>query len=239
MIKAVFIDVDNTLLSFTGYVKQAMKEGFARYGLRPYEESMYGTFEMINNGLWEQIEQGTLTFEELMKIRWNRIFDALGISFDGPVFEQFFREALYDSAIPEPGAFDLLDYLKGRYVLCAASNGPYEQQIHRLKIAGMYEHFAHCFISEKVGAQKPGKAFFDHCFHILRENDLPGLHPEETMIIGDSMTSDIAGGTAYGMHTCLYLRGREVSSLKARGNGDAGATAEYRISGLADIRNIL
>ena len=33
MIKAVFIDIDNTLLSFTGYVKQAMREGFAELSL--------------------------------------------------------------------------------------------------------------------------------------------------------------------------------------------------------------
>ena len=31
--KAVFLDIDNTLLSFDGYVKQTMKEGFEHFGL--------------------------------------------------------------------------------------------------------------------------------------------------------------------------------------------------------------
>ena len=77
MIRVIFLDVDNTLLSFTGYVKQTMKEGFAHYGLKPYEESMYAVFEKINNGLWQKIEKRELTLEELMKIRWNTIFAAL------------------------------------------------------------------------------------------------------------------------------------------------------------------
>ena len=34
MIKVVLVDIDNTLLSFTGYVKEAMREGFSFYGLK-------------------------------------------------------------------------------------------------------------------------------------------------------------------------------------------------------------
>ena len=36
MIKVALIDIDNTLLSFTGYVKEAMREGFSFFGLKPY-----------------------------------------------------------------------------------------------------------------------------------------------------------------------------------------------------------
>ena len=38
MIKVVFLDVDDTLLSFSEYVKQAMRDGFKKYGLKPYTE---------------------------------------------------------------------------------------------------------------------------------------------------------------------------------------------------------
>lgn len=137
MIQVVLIDIDNTLLSFSGYVKEAMRDGFAQYGLKPYTEAMFPVFERINNSLWEQIEQGTLSFEELTEIRWNLIFHALGISFDGRIFEQYFREKLFFSAVPEPGAVELLEYLSRRYRLCIASNGPYEQQINRLRLGNM------------------------------------------------------------------------------------------------------
>ena len=207
MIRVVFLDVDDTLLSFSGYVKEAMREGFARFGLPPYEEAMFPVFERINNKLWEEIEEGTLTLEELRRVRWNRIFHALGVSFEGEVFENYFKTCLFSSAVPEPGSRELLEYLFGRYTLCAASNGPYDQQINRLRVGKLEGYFSHIFISSEVGAQKPDAAFFERCFRVLGENGLPGLKPEEAVIIGDSVSADIRGGKAYGMHTCLYTRG--------------------------------
>lgn len=231
MIKVVLIDIDNTLLSFSGYVKETMKEGFAHFSLKPYTEDMFATFERINNSLWRQIEQGTMSLEELIGCRWNRIFQELGISFDGRVFESYFRERLFDSAIPEEGAMELLQYLQGKYTLCVASNGPYDQQKHRLKIAGMDSYFAHYFVSSKVGSPKPSKEFFDYCFNALREVGFPNLIPEEVMIIGDSITSDISGGREYGLKTCLYRNGQASISEKPE--------ADYVADRLEEIKAIL
>ena len=67
--KLILIDIDNTLLDFDAYIRQTMEEGFAHFGLRPYEPWMYDVFHRENNKLWRQIEEGTLTFAELQKIR--------------------------------------------------------------------------------------------------------------------------------------------------------------------------
>lgn len=40
-----------------------------------------------------------------------------------------------------------------------------------------------------MGADKPSKAFFDACFAAI-----PGFRLEETVMVGDSLTSDIRGG---------------------------------------------
>ena len=204
--KLILIDIDNTLLDFDAYIRQTMEEGFAHFGLRPYEPWMYDVFHRENNKLWRQIEEGTLTFPELEKIRWNNVFAALDMDFDGPTFERYFRAALHESAIPVPGARELLDALRGRYTLAAASNGPYEQQLHRLEIGGMKPYFDYFFISEHAGAAKPAPAFFDYAFRELNENRSVPILPQETLIIGDSLSSDIAGGLQYGMKTCYYRR---------------------------------
>ena len=86
--KLVLIDIDNTLLDFDAYIRRTMEEGFAHFGLRPYEPWMYDVFHRENNKLWRQIEEGTLTFPELEKIRWNNVFTALDMDFDGVVFEK-------------------------------------------------------------------------------------------------------------------------------------------------------
>ncbi len=225
--KAIFIDIDNTILSFDEYVKNTMQTGFKKYGLKLFEPQMQSVFNKINNRLWKMIEDKQLTFEELSKIRWNTIFDALEIDFDGVVFEKYFRDSLYDSAIPVDGAYDMLDYLKGKYVLCAASNGPFEQQIHRLKLANMHKYFDCICISERAGAAKPSEKFFDYAFEKLNEGRKDIISPNESVIIGDSLTSDIEGGIRYGMKTCLYSK-----KLK-------NTNADWEISRLEQIKDIL
>ncbi len=198
MIQAVLIDIDNTLLDFDAYVQTTMRDGFETFGIGPYTDDMFDTFTHVNHGLWRQIEEGTLTFQELTEVRWNRVFEALGIVCDGPAFETYFRACLRESAIPVEGAFDLLEHLKGRYVLGVASNGPYEQQLHRLKKGNMFSYFSHYFISEKIGASKPSEQFFSHCLEEL------GIPAANIVMIGDSLTSDMAGAVAAGMHTCYF-----------------------------------
>ena len=231
MLNVIFIDVDDTLLSFDGYVKEAMKTGFEKFGLPPYKSWMFSVFTENNDALWRRIEEGSLTFEGLKEIRWNLIFEKLGIDFDGPTFENFFRDHLYDSAIPERGAMKLLRYLHDRYILCAASNGPYDQQVHRLEIAGMLPFFDEVFVSENIGASKPSKEFFDEAF--LRLNDKIGISlcPEDSLMLGDSLTSDMAGGRAYGMKTCFYNRKKEDLPLE---NGP-----DYAVTSLDEVKNFL
>lgn len=204
MTKVILLDIDDTLLSFQQYVKESMKSGFEVFGIGPYREEMYDTFQEINTRLWQELEQGVLSFEELKKIRWNLIFKALGIRADGVAFEAYFRDCLFDSAIPVEGAMELLKALKEKYVLCAASNGPYHQQVNRLKRGGMLSYFSHLFISEEMGCAKPSKEYFDICLKRLNEGQGDLVLPEDVMIVGDSLSSDIAGGIASGFRTLYY-----------------------------------
>ncbi len=215
--KAVFVDIDNTLLSFDGYVKQTMAEGFAHFGLPAYTPDMYDVFTRENDSLWQRLEQGALDFQTLQQMRWNSVFRALGISFDGPTFERYFRGALHESAIPEPGAYALLERLYGNTILCVASNGPLEQQLHRLALADMARYFSFCFISEDIGAAKPARAFFETAFSRLNAGRALPILPSETLMLGDRLSSDIAGGREYGMHTCYYKRG---SGMPAAGEAE-------------------
>lgn len=196
--KVIFLDVDNTLLDFDACAADSMRRSFADFGLE-YREEMFPVFTAENDIIWQEIEKGRLTRADLPQVRWQRILPRLGLSADGEAMEERFRRYLEVSAIPVPGAMELLRHLAGRYTLCAASNGPYEQQIFRLRKAGMLPFFAHCFVSERIGHEKPGRAFFDGCMTYL-----PGVRPQECVMLGDSLTADIAGGHAYGMQTIWF-----------------------------------
>ena len=67
MLKAVLMDIDDTLLDFGKCAEQAMRIGFAEWGL-PYDDSTYATFTRINDGLWLMIERGELTTQQLFAV---------------------------------------------------------------------------------------------------------------------------------------------------------------------------
>ena len=103
---------------------------------------------------------------------------------------------LYDDALP------VLRALHGRYVLCAASNALIESQRPRLQ--GLAEWIDHVFLSEEMGLVKPDPAFFARAAREV------GQAPGDCLMVGDSLTSDIAGAAAAGMRTCwLNRKGRE------------------------------
>lgn len=231
MIKAVFIDIDDTLLDFDAYVKQTMREGFRHFGLKAYEPHMFTVFERINNALWDNIEKGTLDFAGLEKIRFNKVFEALGISFDGVTFEHYFRARIWDSAILIDGTKEMLSYLSQKYIICSASNGPYEQQLHRLDVGGIKQYFDAHFISEKVGVSKPENAFFERALAQLNRDKAEAIQPAECIIIGDSLRSDIAGGIGAGFQTVWYNRKRKENT--------SGLCPDYEINKLIDIKEIL
>lgn len=231
MPKVLLIDIDDTLLSFQQHVRESMIRGFEAFGIGPFREEMLTAFHQVNSVLWHKLEEGTLSFEELKKVRWNQVFEAIGIKADGEKFEDFFRDYLFDSAIPEEGAKELLEYLKGKYILCAASNGPYLQQVNRLKKGGMLPYFSHLFISEELGHAKPSREFFSVCLQRLNgESDVPFL-PSDLMIIGDSVNSDMAGGIRAGLQTLFYNAKGQMLPPELK--------PDFSVTSLKEIRSIL
>ncbi len=160
-----------------------MKEGFEHSGLKPYEPYMFDIFIRENTKLWRQIEQGTLVFEELEKIRWNIIFKYLDIEFDGTVFEKYFRGRLFDSAIPEDELMSSGISAREIHSLLA-SNGPGEQQLHRLEIAGMKKYLDYILVSERIGGSEPSKLFFERAFVELNAGTKEIILPELTVLLG-------------------------------------------------------
>ena len=79
------------------------------------------------------------------------------------------------------------------------TNGSLQAQTRKLKRSGLGELFDGVFISEVVGAEKPSRAFFDAVLSAIGSVD-----KEELLLIGDSLTSDMAGGCGAGIPCCWY-----------------------------------
>lgn len=225
MIQTVFLDVDNTLLDFNENARLAMEKSFHEAGLS-FREDMFPVFSAINDSLWRSIETGQLTRERLHEIRWESIFKELQIDHDGKEFETVFLRHMAASPKPIAGAMDLLRCLYPKYTVCLASNASYEPQSKRLSHTGIPACVHKIFISEQLGFAKPEKGFFDACFA-----QLPGAIPQESIIIGDSLSADIRGGAAYGMKTCWYNPEKKPVP--------ADMKIDYVVHSLPEIKEIL
>lgn len=203
----IFIDIDNTLLDFDKCSMASARQAAAGQGLT-LPGNIRQIFKPINDDFWQRLERGEITIGQLHQQRWGAVLKAAGLSGDGQRFEHDFRASLKDQHIEVEGARDLLTYLSARYPLAAASNGPSAQQKKRLDDAGFSSCFSYIFISEDMGANKPSPAFFDACFTAVnadrRKEGKAPLRPQDTLMIGDSVTADIRGARSYGMATLWY-----------------------------------
>jgi len=99
----------------------------------------------------------------------------------------------------------VLEALYGRSRLALASNGIDAVQLSRIQ--NLRHYFDEAFISEGMGCIKPDRRFWDIVFSKI------DAEPCECLMVGDSLSSDIAGAIDYGMDACWLNRsGRENNS---------------------------
>ena len=127
------------------------------------------------------------------------LYETLGLDISGEKTQSFYGKFLGEGHFFIPGAEALLEALWGKYRLFLVSNGNISVQSGRLASAGIEKYFEKIFISEAVGVNKPDRAFFDRCFAAIGD-----FRPEESIIVGDSLTSDIRGGLGAGIKTCWF-----------------------------------
>ena len=225
MIKAVLLDVDNTLLDFNKSAGETIKSAFSELGLE-YSGGIFDVFLRTNDMLWRKIENKEITREELHRIRWNIIFGELGVNADGAEMERLFLSRLENYAIPVDGALDTVKYLAGKYRLYTASNAPYAQQVKRLTLSGIMPFIERILNFEDQGINKPQKRFFEECLKAMSP-----ATKEEVAMIGDSLSADMQGGKSVGITTVWFNRGGSA-------NPPIGL-CDYTVKSLAEIKTIL
>lgn len=224
-IKAVLIDIDNTILDFDRCADEAIKICAEKYKIA-LPCNYYEVFSEINDKLWGLLEQGKIIKQDIYDRRWVEIFEILEIREDGQAFEEDFRSTIRDVAIPVEGAQEILSYLSGKYPVYCASNASRERQEHRLQVNGFDRFISGMFISEDIGFQKPAKEFFHACYE-----ELYPIAPEEIIMIGDSINADIIGAKNYGFRSLWF-------NFKNEKYPDCNFT-DFTVNHLTEIKNIL
>ena len=141
MIKIVMFDLDDTLLDFNLTVREAVKTGFEKFNIDGYKDAIFEEFNRINNKVWKDMPVDLSERKTILDRRWDKVFQSMGIEFDGEIFNTYFRNFIYSSAYPIKNSKEILEFLYTRYPLFICTNGPYNQQVNRLKVVDYYKYF--------------------------------------------------------------------------------------------------
>lgn len=197
--QTLLFDVDDTLLNFQAAEKQALAGLFKELKL-PLTSETYDFYHAENLALWQQFELGNISKPKLLVQRFGTLFDHLGITgIDGQKMEERYRFYLAQGHEPMPQAPEVLNDLSQDHDLYIVTNGVAKTQKKRLSEAHFDHYFKNVFISELVGAQKPAKAFFQRV-----TADIQSYEPAQTIVIGDSLTSDIKGAAGFGLDSVWF-----------------------------------
>ena len=183
----ILFDADNTLLNFDAAENKALTETLVNYGIEPDAETVQ-TYRTINEELWRQLEKGQIRREKLFGERFSRFLKAIDAAGDGVEMNRFYLEQL--STHPDLMSPEVLDVLRELSEVATP---------RAMAESGVMNFMEDVFISEKMGCEKPNARIFDAALRALGVENR-----EHVLMVGDSLASDIQGGSNAGLDTCWY-----------------------------------
>lgn len=211
MLRAVFVDFDDTLHDFASAYAAALERSVAplcaRTPLGPTPKQVRLACEQPWRQIWERYMARVIDEEGLWTERVASALVAAGVRHDAALAAELRAQyhasmedelRLFPDALP---ALDALTALRPRPVLGVLTNGPAVTQHARLTRLGLLPRFDLSVISGEIGCAKPAQAFFAEA--LRRAGDVP---PGEAVMIGDNPVADIAGARAAGLRAVWLNR---------------------------------
>ncbi len=194
MLKAIIFDLDNTLVNFWQFKKEASREAARAMVAAGLTMSPERAETLIFNIYKTHGVEYQLTFSELIKpfgfpkLEFEKIRDA------GVVAYLRKKEQVLK---PYPGMSETLAELRKTYLLGVLTDAPREQAKQRLAFTGLSEYFGAVGTFHDTNVMKPGAEPF---LAICKKMD---VQAGEVLMVGDNPARDMAGAKAVGMKTCL------------------------------------
>lgn len=197
MIKAIALDLDDTLLDTTGLlVSKASREAFQH---------------LINFGLKLSLDECEKFRIDLIKHMTHRdVFEKLSVTYgdlNTQLQTQKAIELFYNPKLPSvlpllPGARENINYLKNKYKLYLVTAGNLQAQLNKAKALGIENDFIKIFVINSVIKEKKKNAFIE----IIQTNQIKN---QELLCIGNSLSSEINDAIEIQAKSCYFEYGEE------------------------------
>ena len=221
----LLFDLDGTLLDFKKGEEDALQDTFAHFSI-PQTEDAYARYERINAALWRSYEQKEIKKEKLVTVRFSMLLTQLEMEGNAKEINDYYFSKLAENGYAYPGVLEMFEALEDGATLAIVTNGSSAVQAGRLKESGLAPFIDELVNSEDAGAAKPAKKFFTYTMEKLGVTNTA-----KVLVIGDSLTADIAGGNAFGLDTCWY----NPQGLE----NDTGETPTYTVQNYDEILQLV
>lgn len=191
-------DADDTVLDFQAAMRLAIVNLKKTFGLKRDDETLVTTFHKCTQEVFGRLERGEIDRATLGRLRFDMLCDMLGESLDGEQANSFFFQEIMKTRFVRQGALEFLSGLRSRGVkVFIVTNSFTHVAKQRLQVLDGYADGA--FISQEVGFDKPNVKYFE-----IVHKEIGSPNKDRMLILGDSNTSDIAGGIAFGIDACFF-----------------------------------
>lgn len=223
----ILFDADGTLFDFKKSEAEALKLATSRVNVKIDDEGVE-MYSAINDSLWKALERGEIKKDVLRVRRFELFGERYGFDCDFNELAAIYTDELAEQCFQIDGAYEICASLFGKYRLFIITNGIEYVQKRRLSLSTLKDFFEQVFISGEIGCEKPSGKFFD-----VVESRISGFDRKKALVVGDSLTSDMAGGIGAGIDCCFYNPDKKKipESMK---NG-----IKYDISRLCELEAIL
>jgi YjjG family noncanonical pyrimidine nucleotidase len=219
-------DADGTLYDYDKAEGNALKIMF-NYCEFDYSENVRSKYREINSQVWRSYEKGEILKAELQTLRFSRLFNDIGVYYDVKTFNEKYLNELGKGAFLIDGALEICQKInslnKSIYIV---TNGILATQKARIQHSQIKDYITDFFVSEFIGFQKPQKQYFDYVF-----SHIPQVEKDRVLIIGDSLSADIAGGINAGIDSCWFNKSGDINTTEIR--------PTYEISKLNELNKLL
>ena len=220
----VLFDLDHTLLDSDSSAEAAFDTTMRSIDVEPTAE-VFELYDGINQALWRRVEAGDITPHDVKVRRFEQLLAELGARGNAVDMGATFVQVLTDHGELYPGARELLESIVGRARIAMVTNGIGPVQRGRLDRLGIDQYFEVVSVSGELAMSKPAPAIFDHTLGELGVTDRSVV-----VMVGDSLSSDIAGGSNAGIDTIWFNR---------HGAPKGSSTPTHEASSLDDVAALI
>lgn len=224
----VLFDLDHTLFDTDLSESLSFDDALPVAGIEEPNRH-FAAYDQINRALWAAVERREVTSGYVRTARFEQLVAAAGLEADPVVMADAFVAGLGGHGDLYPGVRSVLETLAVQASLALVTNGLSEVQRARIERLDLGRYFDAVVISSEVGAAKPSTEIFELAFELLGS---PAK--ESTLMVGDSLTSDIQGGINFGIATCWYN-----PSHRGAGDSDHFDAPDFEIDSLDRLPDII